>query len=114
MHRTTWSFVAELRKPGRGVPAAAAARVWLSFDTPHASYYAVLYATQDEVPPSWGWGLQCTLSRGSAWWASNVVKNWLDLRYSAMLPDVVAARVRRRRISAACPPCPLMRVRRVR
>lgn len=48
--------------------------------------------TQQEVPPSWEYGLQCTLNRHSAWWGSNAVKNWLDLRYSAMLPDVVAAR----------------------
>lgn len=94
MHRTTWSYVAEVRKPGKGVPAAAASRVWLSWDTPHSSYYTVVYGTQNEIPPSWGWGLQCTMSRNSAWWASNVVKNWLDLRYNAMLPDVVAARVR--------------------
>lgn len=94
MHRTTWSYVAEVRRPGRGVPAAAAVRVWLSWDTPHASYYTVLYGSQDEVPSSWDWGLQCTMSRHSAWWASNVVKNWLDLRFSAMYPDVVSTRVR--------------------
>ena len=91
MHRTTWTFVVESRPPSPSVPPPAATRVWFGFDSPHATVLAPLYATQEVAPPSWTWAKQCTLSRGSAFWASNFVKNWLELRFSVMLPDVQAA-----------------------
>ena len=91
MHRTTWVFVVESRHPGEAVPPAAATRVWFGFDTPHATVLAPLYATQREPPPSWTWPLQCTLSRNSSFWAVNFVKNWVELRYNVMMPDVRAA-----------------------
>jgi dipeptidase len=52
---------------------------------------APMYATQDAPPLSWTWPLQCTLSRNSSFWATNFVKNWVELRYSVMMPDVRAA-----------------------
>ena len=91
MHRTTWTFVVESRLPGPAVPAPAATRVWFGFDSPHATVLAPLYATQQVPPPSWTWAKQCTLSRSSAFWASNFVKNWMELRFNVMLPDVQAA-----------------------
>jgi len=88
MHRTTWSFVVQSRAPSDAVPPAAATRVWFGYDSPHASVLAPLYASQRLAPPSWTWARQCTLSRGSAFWAANFIKNWVELRYSVMMPDV--------------------------
>ncbi len=91
MHRTTWTFIVETRQPSDSVPPQAASRVWFGFDTPHATVLAPLYASQAVPPPSWTWAKQCTLSRSSAFWASNFIKNWVELRYDVMMPDVRAA-----------------------
>ena len=50
------------------VPEAARTRVWFGFDSPHATVMAPFYATQRIVPPSWSWGVQCKMSRTSAFW----------------------------------------------
>jgi dipeptidase len=91
MHRTTWTFIVESRRAGDAVPPPAATRVWFGYDSPHATVLAPLYAAQATPPPSWTWARQCTLSRGSAFWAANFIKNWVELRYSVMMPDVRAA-----------------------
>ena len=50
------------------VPEAARSRVWLGFDSPHATVMSPLYASQEVPPPSWTWALQCKMSRSSAFW----------------------------------------------
>ena len=50
------------------VPEAARSRVWLGFDSPHATVMSPLYASQEVPPPSWTWALQCKMSRISAFW----------------------------------------------
>ncbi len=94
MHRTTWAFILESRRASDAVPSCAASRVWFGFDSPHATVLAPLYATQATPPPSWTWARQCTLSRQSAFWAVNFIKNWVELRYSVMMPDVRDAQAR--------------------
>ena len=58
-HSTTTTYL---------VPEAARSRVWLGFDSPHATVMSPLYASQEVPPPSWTWALQCKMSRSSAFW----------------------------------------------
>lgn len=91
MHRTTWSFIVESRVASADVPAPAAVRVWFGYDSPATTVYQPMYASQRVVPPSWSWGRQCVMSRTSSFWAFNFVKNWVELRWAAMMVDVRAA-----------------------
>ncbi|GAX81201.1 hypothetical protein CEUSTIGMA_g8633.t1 [Chlamydomonas eustigma] len=88
MFRTSWAFIIESREVSKTVPDPAKTRVWFGFDTPTATVFTPLYATQEVPPPSWTWPLQCTFSRSSTFWAVDFIKNWVDLRYNVMMPDV--------------------------
>jgi len=96
MYRATYSYVAHVRPH---LPPPLTTVVWFGQDAPHGTVYVPVYSSQRSVPASYTTGRQSVFSLDSAWWAFNLLNNWMQLRARGYLEqravrfaaDVVAA-----------------------
>jgi len=87
MYRATYSYVAHVRPH---LPPPLTTVVWFGQDAPHGTVYVPVYSSQRSVPASYTTGRQSVFSLDSAWWAFNLLNNWMQLRYSRMVGDLRA------------------------
>ena len=98
MYRTSYSLIAaprDSRTTSGGV-------LYYSPHNPHASVYVPFFQAaaghQDAIPKAYSQGSQDSFSYfksiGNAWWASNIIMNWMDKMYVFMSGDVSDAQKR--------------------
>ncbi|CAK4637225.1 hypothetical protein LEN26_014274 [Aphanomyces euteiches] len=87
LSRTVYSFIHETN-------AAASPSIggvtWFALGAPHASVFVPFSCMQEEVPPAYTNVLQSVYDPAAAWWAFNLVNNWLELRFNVIYPEVLA------------------------
>eukprot|EP00996_Jenningsia_fusiforme_P004749 NODE_560_length_2101_cov_43.198830_g516_i0.p1 GENE.NODE_560_length_2101_cov_43.198830_g516_i0~~NODE_560_length_2101_cov_43.198830_g516_i0.p1 ORF type:complete len:643 (-),score=123.24 NODE_560_length_2101_cov_43.198830_g516_i0:113-2041(-) len=92
MFRTSFSFISTAR---RHLPNEIGGLVWYGEDSAVGTLYIpLLYASTAKVPASYINCLQSEFSTDCAWWAFNLVNNWIQLRYDAMIEEVRAEQER--------------------
>ncbi|KAF0702796.1 Aste57867_7746 [Aphanomyces stellatus] len=85
--RTVSSFVAQSNP---ALPDAVGGVTWFGLGSPHGAVYVPFSCAQESVPASYTNARMSHFSTDAAWWAFNMVNNWLELRYSVMYPEVFA------------------------
>ncbi len=85
--QTGFSFVSQSRS---WLPDPVGGVLWYGVDDTYTSCYVPLYCGIDSVPKSYTVGSIRQFSWDSAWWIFNFVANFANLRYSDMLPEILA------------------------
>ena len=89
IYRGTFSFVLQTfasRPDYLGV-------AWYGQDQPSGSVFVPIYAGQSSLGASFAWPKQSEFSLDSAWWAFNLVNNWMQLGYSKMYGDMLTRKL---------------------
>jgi dipeptidase len=85
--QTGYSFVSQSRS---NLPDAAGGVLWYGMDDTYMTCYVPLYCSITDIPKSFTVGSLDKFSWESAWWVFNFVANWANLKYSYMMPEIVA------------------------
>jgi len=92
MPRTSYSLVLSARPPTSKVHPTAGGVLWYGPHSPHATCYVPFFAAAagevDAVAAPYCSGKQQAVDRTTAWWATNLVFNWMDRMYRFMRPQV--------------------------
>jgi dipeptidase len=85
--QTGFSMVAQCRS---WLPDAVGGVLWYGVDDTYTTCYTPLYCSLDGLPPAYTRGSLQEFSWDSAWWIFNLVANYAWLKYSYMVPEIVA------------------------
>jgi dipeptidase len=85
--QTGFSFVSQSRS---WLPDAVGGLLWYGVDDTYTTCYFPLYCGIDSVPKSFTVGSLGKFSWESSWWVFNFVANFANLKYSHMLPEILA------------------------
>ncbi len=85
--QTAFSFVSQSRA---SMPDAVGGVLWYGLDDTYSSCYVPLYCGINAVPQSYTVGTLQKFTWESAWWIFNLVANYAQLKYSYMMPEIVA------------------------
>jgi len=85
--QTAFSFVSQSRS---WLPDAVGGVYWYGVDDTYTTCYVPLYCGIDAIPRSFTVGSLRKFSWESAWWVFNFVANFASLKYSYMLPEILA------------------------
>ncbi len=83
--QTGFSLVSQSRS---WLPREIGGLLWYGVDDTYTSCYFPLYGSVDSLPKPFTIGNLNQFNWNSAWWAFNLVANFANLRYSAMLPII--------------------------
>ncbi|WP_163717200.1 dipeptidase [Mangrovibacterium lignilyticum] len=83
---TAFSFISQSRA---WLPDAIGGVMWYSPDDTFTNCYTPFYPAIQEIPEAYAKGDQGKFSWESAWWAFNFVSNYINLKYSYMIQDVL-------------------------
>ena len=86
--QTAFSFVSQSRGH---LPDGIGGLFWYGLDDTYATCYTPLYCCIAAIPHAFTVGRLGAFSWESAWWVFNFVSNFVNLKYSFMMPDVQAA-----------------------
>jgi len=87
MHRSAFSHICQVMPNGRGI-------MWFGIDAPHGTAYLPFFANSAGPAPesyritSGGDKIMSKFSRKVAWWAFNMVTQYMDLNFKLIQPDV--------------------------
>jgi dipeptidase len=85
--QTGFSFVSQSRAT---LPDPVGGVFWYGLDNTYTCCYVPLYCGIDAVPQSYTIGTLSKFSWESAWWVFNFVSNYANLKYSYMMPEILA------------------------
>jgi dipeptidase len=85
--QTAFSFVSQSRF---WLPDPVGGVFWYGVDDTYTTSYIPLYCGIDTVPKPFTVGSSQKFSWDSAWWVFNFVANFANLKYSYMLPEILA------------------------
>ncbi|UCF78460.1 MAG: C69 family dipeptidase [Candidatus Eiseniibacteriota bacterium] len=85
--QTGFSFVSQSRS---WLPDPVGGVLWYGVDDTYTTCYFPLYCGIDSVPESFTVGTLGKFSWDSAWWVFNFAANFANLKYSYMLPEILA------------------------
>jgi dipeptidase len=85
--QTGFSFVSQSRD---WLPDKIGGVFWYGVDDTYYTCYVPLYCGIDAIPESFALGQLGAFSWESAWWVFNLVANYAQLKYSFMLPEILA------------------------
>ncbi|WP_320168167.1 C69 family dipeptidase [Mangrovibacterium marinum] len=88
---TAFSFISQSRA---WLPDAIGGLMWYSPDDTYTNCYTPFYPAISEIPDAYAHGDQGKFSWQSAWWAFNFVSNYINLKYSYMIDDVIPVQKR--------------------
>lgn len=85
IYRACYTYVTQSRD---WLPDEVGGITWFGWDVAQTSAYMPLYGASSKLPDSFniGWGGE--FNRKSAYWAFNLVSNYANLRYDAMIEDI--------------------------
>ena len=85
--QTGFSFVSQSRS---WLPDPIGGVYWYGVDDTYMTCYVPFYCGIDAIPESYARGSIAAFSWESAWWVFNLVANYANLKYSYMVPEIVA------------------------
>jgi len=85
-YNTAFSFVAQMRAY---MPDLVGGLIWFGVDDTYFSCFVPIYNCTSEIPEAFRTGDIKKFSWTSAWWTFNFVSNYANLRYDAIMPEVV-------------------------
>lgn len=83
---TAFSFISQSRA---WLPDEVGGVMWYSPDDTFTNCYVPFYPAVNSIPEAYAHGDQGKFSWNSAWWAFNFVSNYINLKYSYMIKEVV-------------------------